>query len=284
MPRRVAKKATVKRKKVRTAKSKNVKARKKLAVGKAKTKRSAVKKKVSVASKKKKSTSKRRPAKKTVKKRAAAKRALRKRVAAKKTVKKRTVTKKVVKKKASKKKLVVKKTAAAKKKRLLRKRSAVVVARTKRKIKKKLIKAPRKIGRIKLAADYRPSGREKYMCAEQLVYFSRRLLEWKEVLMRGVDKTVDNLKHEVNNYADSMDRATHEEEFDLELRTRDRERKLIRKINRALALIDNKKYGYCTECSARIGLKRIEARPTATLCIDCKTTQEFHEKQIAEDL
>ena len=102
--------------------------------------------------------------------------------------------------------------------------------------------------------------------------------------MRGVEKTVGHMQLEVNNYADAVDRATHEEEFDLELRTRDRERKLIGKIDKALALIDNNKYGYCVECSAKIGLKRIEARPTATLCFDCKTVQEIHEKQIVEEL
>lgn len=276
MPKRATKKAAGKRKKARTVKSKNTRTRKKLVAGKTKTRRGAAKKK--------KSTGKRSPAKKTAKKRAAVKKVIKKkagkkRLAVKKTAKKKSAVKKVIKKKPA-----AKTTAAAKKKQPARKQPVVAIAKTKQKVKKGLVKALREIDRIKLPADYHPSNREKYMCAEQLAYFNQRLLEWKDALMRGVDKTVDNLKHEVNNYADSMDRATHEEEFDLELRTRDRERKLIRKINRALALIDNKKYGYCTECSAKIGLKRIEARPTATLCIDCKTTQEFQEKQIAEDL
>ena len=121
------------------------------------------------------------------------------------------------------------------------------------------------------------------MCLEQLAYFRKRLLDRKEALIRGIDETVDHLKQEVNHYADSIDRATHEEEFKVELRTRDREQKLIKKIDKALALMDQGKYGYCVECSAKIGIKRIEARPTAILCFDCKTAQEIQERQIHEE-
>ncbi len=100
--------------------------------------------------------------------------------------------------------------------------------------------------------------------------------------MREVDRTVSHMKDEAANFPDPNDRATQEEEFSLELRTRDRERKLIKKIDETIARISAKEYGYCDSCGVEIGLKRLEARPTATLCIDCKTLDEMRERQVAK--
>ncbi len=129
-----------------------------------------------------------------------------------------------------------------------------------------------------------PYEREKnshYMDEEQLAYFSKKLTEWKQQLMEEVDRTVGHMKDDATNFPDPNDRATQEEEFSLELRTRDRERKLIKKINEAQKRIEENEYGYCETCGVEIGVGRLEARPTAELCIDCKTLEEIREKQIA---
>lgn len=121
---------------------------------------------------------------------------------------------------------------------------------------------------------------EEYMNDAQKEHFRKILLDWKRELMEEVDSTITHLKEEASNFADPSDRASQEEEFSLELRTRDRERKLIRKIEEALDRIDDDDYGYCETCGVEIGIRRLEARPTATLCIDCKTLAEIKEKQI----
>lgn len=115
----------------------------------------------------------------------------------------------------------------------------------------------------------------------QLERFSKLLAEWKQQLMEEVDRTVDHMKDDATNFPDPNDRATQEEEFSLELRTRDRERKLIKKINEAQRRIDDEEYGYCESCGIEIGVARLEARLTAELCIDCKTLEEIRERQIA---
>jgi DnaK suppressor protein len=120
-----------------------------------------------------------------------------------------------------------------------------------------------------------------YMDDEQLRHFSRKLAEWKQQLMEEVDRTVGHMKDDATNFPDPNDRATQEEEFSLELRTRDRERKLIKKINEAQKRIDDDEYGYCETCGIEIGVSRLEARPTAELCIDCKTLEEIRERQTA---
>jgi DnaK suppressor protein len=122
---------------------------------------------------------------------------------------------------------------------------------------------------------------EPYMNDRQRKHFSNILLAWKSELMEEVDRTVSHMKDEAANFPDPADRATQEEEFSLELRTRDRERKLIKKIESTLELIEQKNsdYGYCDSCGVEIGIKRLEARPTANLCIDCKTLDEIREKQ-----
>lgn len=120
-----------------------------------------------------------------------------------------------------------------------------------------------------------------YMDKDQLAYFSKRLAEWKQQLMEEVDRTVGHMKDDATNFPDPNDRATQEEEFSLELRTRDRERKLIKKINEAQRRIEDEEYGYCESCGIEIGVARLEARLTAELCIDCKTLEEIRERQTA---
>ncbi|WP_018234125.1 RNA polymerase-binding protein DksA [Thioalkalivibrio thiocyanodenitrificans] len=130
-------------------------------------------------------------------------------------------------------------------------------------------------------APYKEKKGESYMNKDQREHFRTLLLAWKQELMEEVDRTVGHMKEDAANFADPADRATQEEEFSLELRTRDRERKLIKKIDEAINDIDAGDYGYCEACGIEIGIRRLEARPTATLCIDCKTLQEIKEKQMA---
>lgn len=124
---------------------------------------------------------------------------------------------------------------------------------------------------------YQPAKNEEYMSEKQLQHFRNILETWKKELMKEVDNTISEMKG-ASVLADPNDRATQEETFNLELRTRDRERKLIRKIEEALQQIDDKEYGYCESCGVEIGIRRLEARPTAVLCIDCKTLDEIRER------
>ncbi len=126
---------------------------------------------------------------------------------------------------------------------------------------------------------YQPKKNEEYMSEGQLEHFRKILLAWKEELMSEVDRTLNTMQDENTALPDVNDRATQEEEFAIELRTRDRERKLIRKIEQSIDAIKNDDYGFCETCGIEIGLRRLEARPTATLCIDCKTLAEIKEKQ-----
>lgn len=126
---------------------------------------------------------------------------------------------------------------------------------------------------------YEVSPGEEYMNDKQRAHFRELLLAWKKELMEEVDRTVSHMKDEAANFPDPADRASQEEEFSLELRTRDRERKLIKKIDKTLELLETEDYGYCDACGVEIGVKRLEARPTATLCVDCKTLDEIKEKQ-----
>ncbi len=132
---------------------------------------------------------------------------------------------------------------------------------------------------IKGFTPYKAKKGEAYMNDTQKDHFRAILLSWKSELMEEVDRTVTHMKDEAANFPDPADRATQEEEFSLELRTRDRERKLIKKIDSTLDLIDEDDYGYCDTCGVEIGIQRLEARPTATLCIDCKTLDEIKERQ-----
>lgn len=123
---------------------------------------------------------------------------------------------------------------------------------------------------------------EQYMSKEQLDHFRQILLNWKQDLMLEVDRTVSHMKDEAANFPDPNDRATQEEEFSLELRTRDRERKLIRKIDEALKRVEDGSYGYCLETGEQIGIKRLEARPVATLSIEAQERRERREKQYGD--
>ena len=129
---------------------------------------------------------------------------------------------------------------------------------------------------------YTPKKNEEYMNALQLAHFRKILEDWKGELSQDIDRTVHTMQDEATIFADPNDRASQESDMALELRNRDRERKLIKKIDETIAKIEAEDYGYCESCGVEIGLKRLEARPTATLCIDCKTLDELREKQVAK--
>ena len=129
---------------------------------------------------------------------------------------------------------------------------------------------------------YIPKRGEQYMNKEQLEHFRTILSTWKRDLMEEVDRTVLHMKDEAANFPDPNDRATQESEFSLELRTRDRERKLIRKIDEAIKRIEDGSYGYCLETGEEIGIKRLEARPVATLCVEAQERRERREKQYGD--
>ena len=129
---------------------------------------------------------------------------------------------------------------------------------------------------------YKAKAREKYMSKPQLKHFKKLLLAWKEQLEIEAEETVKHLKTDSNNLADPNDRATQESEFGLELRTRDRERKLLRKIQVSLVKIDEGTFGYCEETGEEIGLKRLEARPVATYTLEAQERREITEKQFKD--
>jgi len=129
---------------------------------------------------------------------------------------------------------------------------------------------------------YQAKPDEEYMNDKQLNHFVEILNAWKSELSHDIDRTVHTMQDEVTMFADPNDRASQESDMALELRNRDRERKLIKKIDETLNKIKEHDYGYCNGCGVEIGLKRLEARPTATLCIDCKTLDEIREKQVAK--
>ena len=197
---------------------------------------------------------------------------------AKPTTKKKTVnkssSKKVAKKKVAKKttpKKVAKKTTP---KKVAKKTTAKKAATSKKTYK----------GEEAFLASINPyklTKNEKYMSAKQRKHFLAILTSWKEQLEFEQDKTASKIQTNNNNFADDSDRATHEEGFALEIRTRDRERKLLTKIKESIEQLQSNDYGYCYNpyCGVEIGIRRLEARPTATLCIDCKNLQEIEEKQ-----
>ena len=171
-------------------------------------------------------------------------------------------TKKKPVKKVQSKKPVAKKKPASKK--IIKKSNVATIANNKSKI-----------------APYKSKKNEKYMSAAMRKHFIAVLLLWKEHLKEEMQKTFDHLRTKGETYADPIDRASQEEEFAFELRTRDRERKLINKIGISIEQIKNDEYGWCESCGDEIGVKRLEARPTATHCIDCKTLDEIKEKQLS---
>jgi len=128
---------------------------------------------------------------------------------------------------------------------------------------------------------YKEKKGEKYMNKKQLDHFRAILEAWRQELIDEVSRTVHTMQDETVNHPDPNDRASQETDMSLELRSRDRERKLLKKINEAIEQIDASEYGYCEKCGVEIGIQRLEARPTASLCIDCKTLDEIREKQLA---
>ena len=196
------------------------------------------------------------PAKKTTKKTTNNKNT--KKVVAKKTTTKKTTTKKVTPKKPAVKKVTAKKTAPKKAKKIEKYEEAQFLASIK---------------------PYALKKNEKYMNAKQKQHFQEILVSWKEQLQIEQDRTADKIQKNVSHFPDESDRATHEEEFTLELRTRERERKLLSKISESIEDLKSDDYGYCASCGIEIGIRRLEARPTATRCIDCKTIEEIHERQ-----
>ncbi len=127
---------------------------------------------------------------------------------------------------------------------------------------------------------YQEGPDEEYMSDAQLEHFKVILEAWRNQLREEVDRTKSHMQDEAANFPDPVDRASQEEEFALELRTRDRERKLIKKIEKTLGLIEQDEFGFCKTCGIEIGIRRLEARPTADQCIDCKTLSEIKEKQM----
>lgn len=127
---------------------------------------------------------------------------------------------------------------------------------------------------------YKEKKGEEYMSENQTQHFRVILLAWKRELMEEVDRTVHHMQDEAINYPDPNDRASQESEITMELRARDRERKLIRKIDESLVKLDMNEYGFCEACGIEIGIRRLEARPTASQCIDCKILDEIREKQM----
>jgi DnaK suppressor protein len=235
------------------------------------------------------------PARKTAAKKSAAKKATAKKTAAKKTAaKKKPVAKKAPAKKAAAKKPATKKApakkAAAKKpaaKKAPAKKAAAKKTATRKKVatkapaRKTSAKGPRfgVQGPLHGFEPYKQGAREEYMSDRMLAHFRSILVAWKQELMEEVDRTVGHMKNEAANFPDPNDRATQESEFSLELRTRDRERKLLRKIDSALQRIEDGDYGYCAETGEEIGLKRLEARPVATLSVEAQERRELAEKQ-----
>jgi len=135
---------------------------------------------------------------------------------------------------------------------------------------------------IELPAGYRPGPREEYMGPKQLAYFRAKLQKWREDLVEESKQTIDNLRDEVRDVGDEAERATRETENSLELRTRDRYRKLIGKIDKALKRIEEGRYGFCEETDEEIGIERLEARPIATLCLDAQERWEHRQKQMGD--
>ncbi len=288
------KKASSKRKK---AAVKKTVAKKSAAKKSAARKRKVTRKKVASSKKKvsrKKVSAKKPAARKVSKKKVSKKKVSKKKVASKKVSKKKSASKKTVRKKktapkkAAGKKMAAPKKAASKKKAALKKPAARKTAVRKKPVTKKA-PAPRPrssanllSGPIHGISPYKPRRGEEYMSDKQITHFREILSAWKSELIVEVDRTVHHMQDEAANFPDPNDRATQESEFGLELRTRDRERKLLRKIDSALSRLEDASYGYCDETGEEIGLKRLEARPVATLCVEAQERRELAERQFRD--
>ena len=189
------------------------------------------------------------------------------------TATKKTVKKTAAKKAAPKKKTATKKTTASRKK-------ATSKAPAKKAAVKKAAGSASQVRPVPGNAPSHENNCDEYMNDKQVEHFRDILLAWKRRLMEEVDRTVHHMQDDAANVPDPNDRATQESEFSMELRARDRERKLIKKIDESIRNLDNEEFGYCEQCGVEIGVKRLEARPTATLCIDCKILDEIKERQM----
>ncbi len=263
-------------------------------------KKAASKKRKKVTPSRKKAAAKKASKKKVARKKVA-KKAVSRKKAAKKASKKKIAKKKVARKKVTKKKVAKKKVArkAASRKKVARKASKKKAVAKKKAVSKKRPTVGRKVARkapvrisrrrsnvlsgpIHGIESYKPARGEEYMSETQLEHFQEILSAWKRELMFEVDRTVHHMQDEAANFPDPNDRATQESEFGLELRTRDRERKLLRKIDSALIRIDDGSYGFCDETGEEIGLKRLEARPVATMCLEAQERRELAERQFRD--
>ena len=238
---------------------------------------------------------KKKVAKKAVTKKTAAKKTTTKKAATKKAPAKKAVAKKKVAKKAAVKKVPAKKAVAKKapaKKAAVKKAPAKKAVAKKAPVKKAAVqKAPVKKSRASFSTQnidvqplygeaYKFKKGEEYMNDDQVQHFNNILNAWKDDLMQEVDETVHHMQDEAANFPDPNDRASQETEFALELRSRDRGRKLVKKIDESISMLKKDDYGYCEVCGVEIGVRRLEARPTANQCIDCKTLDEIKEKQM----
>ena len=210
-------------------------------------------------------------------------------MAVKKAVKKKAAAKKkAATKKTTAKKSAVKKKAAPKKKAVAKKTASKKVAAKKKKVASGKKKPAARRAVVHTSSDdldftnftpYKEKKGEEYMNPAQVEHFHMILDGWKQQLMNKVDETVHHMQDDAANFPDPNDRASQESEFAMELRTRDRERKLIKKIEESIIALDSDDYGYCSHCGVEVGIRRLEARPTATQCIDCKTLNEIRERQ-----
>jgi DnaK suppressor protein len=293
------------KKKAAGKKASKKKVAKKTATKKKSAKKNSAKKKSTKKTSRKKVTKKKVPAKKKASsKKVSKKKVTKKKVTSKKTSKKKATAKPVAKKASGKKKAVAKKTAgkaaAAKQddtdeKPAGKRKIAISTAPVKRPVRVASLapvnpadQIPVRPKRRKKVSDdqlihgitpYPLVKGEEYMNDAQLEHFSNILTAWKDGLMQEVDRTVHHMQDEASNFPDPNDRATQESEFGLELRTRDRERKLLKKINQALTRVEEGSYGFCEETGDEIGLKRLEARPVATLSVEAQERREVTERQ-----
>jgi RNA polymerase-binding transcription factor len=216
----------------------------------------------------------------TAKKKTAVKKPVAKKTASRSAPAKKTgSSKSASSSKTTKKAAPVKKSAPPSKPAAKKKTAAAKTARA-APVKSKAAPGRSKVGPVPGIAAYHEIRGEEYMNEAQVAHFRNILLTWKKELMEEVDRTVHHMQDDAANFPDPNDRATQESEFSMELRARDRERKLIKKIDEALGHLDDNEYGYCEACGVEIGVRRLEARPTATLCIDCKILDEIREKQM----
>ena len=278
-----AKKAT----KRKTAASKRKVTKKKATKARSKkvAKKKSAKKKAKKSAKKTARKSARKSARKKASKKASKKSSKkRSKKAGKKTARKsarKPASKKSTRKKAAAQKKGTRRTLSSKRPSAKR-GGKKTVRRPARKALPRRSKASLLSGPIHGIKPYKMRRGEEYMSSEQLEHFRKILTAWKRELMYEVDRTVHHMQDEAANFPDPNDRATQESEFGLELRTRDRERKLLRKIDSALARIDDGSYGYCDETGEEIGLKRLEARPVATLCLEAQERRELAERQFRD--